>query len=220
MAYPYSTTIPGLVAAIRQLRSAFPALVTAETLKKWSIASNNEGTVLVVLRFLGIIDEEGKKQPDAAKVFVEHDDATFAKKFEGLVKAAYTDLFESWADAAWTLERAKLIGFFRTADESSARVGQQQAQTFAALASIAGHGSPPAEAPTQPRKAKPSFPVAKKAPKGTSSSATQETVAKAPDGGSASVAMTVRVEINLPVTDDQAVYDKIFKSIRANLIDA
>jgi hypothetical protein len=31
--------------------------------------------------------------------------------------------------------------------------------------------------------------------------------------------VTVRVEINLPVTDDQSVYDKIFKSLRANLID-
>jgi hypothetical protein len=32
-------------------------------------------------------------------------------------------------------------------------------------------------------------------------------------------ALTVRVEINLPVTEDQQVYDKIFRSIRANLLN-
>jgi hypothetical protein len=32
--------------------------------------------------------------------------------------------------------------------------------------------------------------------------------------------VTLRVEINLPVTDDQAVYDSIFKSIKTHLLNA
>src|SRR5437762_3454849 len=111
MAHPYTTTIPGLISAVRQLRSTFPSIVNADTLKKWSIAPNNEGTVLVVLRYLGLIDEEGKKQAEPAKVFVEHEDSAFAAKFEGLVRSAYADLFDTWADQAWTLDRDKLIGF-------------------------------------------------------------------------------------------------------------
>jgi len=31
--------------------------------------------------------------------------------------------------------------------------------------------------------------------------------------------MSVRIEISLPVTTDQAVYDKIFKSIKENLMN-
>ncbi len=52
MAYAYTNTIPGLLGAIRQLRSAFPSPVTADTLKKWGIAPNNETYVIHVLRFL------------------------------------------------------------------------------------------------------------------------------------------------------------------------
>ena len=78
MPHPYSSTIPGLTRTIEQLRSVFPAQVTADTLRKWSIASNNEGPVLLVLRFLGLISEEGQKQAEPAKVFLEHDDAAFA----------------------------------------------------------------------------------------------------------------------------------------------
>lgn len=224
MAHPYATTIPGLVSAIRQLRTTFPATVNADTLKKWSIAPNNEGPVLVVLRYLGLIDDEGKKQADSAKVFVEHDDAEFASKFEGLVKKAYSDLFENWGDKAWTLERAKLIGFFRTADETSARVGTQQAATFTALAALAGHGDAPAEAKTststtkrtsngKTSRAKMSAPTAT-APNTSTSSVTERA-----GSGATQPTLTVRIEIHLPVSDKQEVYDSIFRSIRANLLN-
>lgn len=33
------------------------------------------------------------------------------------------------------------------------------------------------------------------------------------------VGLTVRIEINLPAVDDQDTYDKIFKSIRENLLN-
>lgn len=39
-------------------------------------------------------------------------------------------------------------------------------------------------------------------------------------GRSRDVGLTVRVEINLPADGDQETYDRIFKSIRENLIDA
>lgn len=224
MPHPYSATIPGLVNAIRQLRSTFPGVVNADTLRKWSIASNNEGPVLVVLRFLGLIDEEGKKQPEPAKVFVEHDDAAFAEKFAGLVRNAYSGLFDDWGDAAWALERSKLIGFFRAADQSSARVGLQQALTFQALAGIAGHGPAPAEAKASGSGSRRT--TAAKAAGKTAKRAQPErqtkTEPEAPPQTTpptALAALTVRIEINLPVSDSQEVYDKIFRSIRANLLN-
>jgi hypothetical protein len=226
MAHPYTTTIPGLVSAIRQLRSTFPNTVNADTLKKWSIAPNNEGTVLVVLRYLGLIDEEGKKQTEPAKVFVEHDDAAFASQFEGLVRTSYKDLFDVWADQAWTLDRDKMIGFFRTADDASARVGAQQAATFRALASLAGHGEAPAEpraiavkpkmAPERSSRAR----VARNADYSMQADEIRNAqLAELARGGGQPASLTVRIEINLPVSDKQEVYDNIFRSIRANLLN-
>lgn len=220
MAHPYTTTIAGMVAAIRQLRSNFPAVVTADTLKKWSIASNNEAPIIVVLRFLSLIDDEGKKVAENAKAFVEHDDKLFASKFEGVVRKAYADLFDTWGDGAWDLEKNKLIGFFRNADSTSARVGQEQAATFLALAGLAGHGT----LPTAAAQATSKSPKVAKAAKKSGAKESSTTPKELPPGNSQqhplTPAVTLRVEINLPVTEDQAVYDSIFKSIKTHLLNA
>ena len=218
MPHPYTTTIAGMVAALRQLRSTFPATVNADTLRKWSIASNNEAPIIVVLRFLGLIDDKGKKVLESAKAFVEHDDSVFAKKFEVIVKSAYADLFDTWGEDAWSLEKNKLIGFFRNADATTARVGQEQASTFLALAALAGHGVAPA-VPTPAATKNPNNP--KKPPPRKTATASAETPAHAAvDKSSLAPSVTHRVEINLPVTDDQSVYDSIFKSIKAHLLNA
>src|SRR4051812_42044353 len=100
--HPYSTTVSGLSTTIQQLRSAFPPKVTADTLKKWNIALNNESSILHTLRFIGLIDDEGTKQVKAGKVFVLPDDA-FAPAFGELVKKGYASLFEHFGDQAWEL---------------------------------------------------------------------------------------------------------------------
>jgi hypothetical protein len=231
MPYAYTNTVPGLVGAIRQLRSVFPSPLTPDTLKKWSIAPNNETYVLNVLRFLGVIDQEGKKVADVARAFLEHDDEAFAKKFEPLVRTAYAGLFENFGENAWTLDRDRLISFFRVEDESSATVGARQALTFQVLSGLAGHGAPPAEpkAASSPRKREPAVargraaPTPRKEPR--PEPAAPNSPIRIPDqlgrqsGGGNGTSLTVRIEINLPVAEDQAVYDRIFKSIRANLID-
>jgi hypothetical protein len=218
MPHPYTTTLAGMVATIRQLRSNFPPTVNADTLKKWSIASNNEAPIIVVLRFLSLIDDEGKKVAENAKAFVEHDDAAFAGKFEAIVKAAYADLFDTWGDSAWSLEKNKLIGFFRNADGTSARVGQEQASTFLALAGLAGHGV--AQSVSPQTSAKPPRGPKKVSGRRTGGDpiAPQASIGSGKDQLTPTV--TLRVEINLPVTDDQSVYDSIFKSIKAHLLNA
>lgn len=217
MSHPYTTTIAGMVATIRQLRSTFPATVGADTLRKWSIAPKNEAPIIVVLRYLGLIDDEGKKVADNAKAFVEHDDTAFAKQFESIVKAAYSDLFDTWGDSSWTLEKNKLIGFFRNADSTSARVGQEQAATFLALAGLAGHGVAPSSSPPVP---KPSGGGKKGRTKSERPPASNSANINSPKAADIGAAITLRVEINLPVTDDQSVYDSIFKSIKAHLLNA
>ena len=166
-----------------------------------------------VLRFIGAIDKEGKQTEKASTVFSHHNDADFQKAFEELVKVAYSDLFALHKDAAWGLATDKLIAFFRSKDKTTELVGRLQAQTFQLLAGFAGHGTAPAQASPKPSpKSKPAKPKAEQ-----SSSNIQ------PQTGNLETrdfALTVRIEVNLPPAGDQETYDRIFRSIRENLLNA
>lgn len=82
-----------IIQLITHIRESFPATLDASTLKKLGIGPNNEGVLLNVLRFIGIIDETGKKTDAATKVFTLHDDAAFQKGLSELVKKGYDELF-------------------------------------------------------------------------------------------------------------------------------
>lgn len=145
--YPYVHSAGPLVKTVSHLRKSFPREVTADTLRKLGVALKNESYVINVLRFLGIIDDEGKKVDAKAKPFVQHQDEAFAAEFGKLVKEAYEELFELQGDSAWTQDRNGFTQFFRTTDHSSDVVGTRQAGTFSALAALSGHAEAPASKP-------------------------------------------------------------------------
>lgn len=217
--HPYSPSGGGaVVQTINQLRKAFPATVTSDTLTKLGIAPNNESYIINILRFIGVIDEKGAKTSKAATVFSKHDDDEFQKAFAELVQAAYKGLFDLYGTEAWNLSSNQLISFFRGADQTSDIVGKRQAQTFRALASACGHGEPVKTPATK-------APVAKKAdrPVAKKTDGAPKPVQPLNGGSSGSedrggVGLTVRIEINLPASGDQETYDRIFKSIRENLL--
>jgi hypothetical protein len=216
--HPYSPGPGGISAAITQFRKSFPATVNADTLKQLGIAPKNESYVINVMRFIGAIDKEGKQTNEALTVFSHHSDADFKKDFEKLVKNSYSDLFALHKDAAWSLDADKLIAFFRSKDKTTDLVGRLQASTFQLLAGFAGHGTVPATpAPKAPgQKTKPDKNKgAKPAPKDV----------KLEQGGGGGgdkrdIGLTVRIEVNLPPAGDQETYDRIFRSIRENLLNA
>ena len=218
--HPYVQGPGALVQVVTHFRKSFPAAVNASTLQKLGFAPNNESYVLNVLRFLELIDQEGKKTAEATKTFNLHEDAAFSKAFAALVSKAYSDLFELHGEGAWGLDSAALITFFRSHDETTAIVGKLQASTFKVLAAYSGHGDIPAPKTGGIKSQKPaSKPASKKA------AAVPPAVSKpasAPVKGetaSSLVGLTVRIEINLPADGDQQTYDRIFKSIRENLLN-
>jgi hypothetical protein len=227
--HPYMSGTAGLVQAVNHLRRSFPAEVTAETLKKLGIAPNNETYVLNILRFVGVLDADSKKNASAAGVFNKHDDAEFQAGFAELVQAAYADLFGLHGETAWSLPTDKLISYFRNTDHTSAIVGQRQASTFQALATLSGKLDGAARAANpKTKRSETSVPkVARSAvssKRATAAPAPLKTSAASPASPSngrngSGVALTVRVEINLPAGGDQDTYDRIFKSIRENLLN-
>lgn len=216
--HPYAS--PGAITgSVNQFRKTFPATVTADTLRKLGIAPQNESYVINTLRYVGVIDEEGNKTTKATATFNLHDDAEFKKAFGAMVKDAYKELFEIYADASWEQSLDKLISFFRNADQTSDVVGRRQASTFQALAALAGHGEV-----TAPPKQKAKEPKAGKSARQPKAPTPPADLGQRQPAGSGTpqrdVALTVRVEVNLPPAADQETYDRIFRSIRENLLNA
>ena len=225
--HPYSG-IAGLTQTVSQLRKSFPAQFGSDTMKKLGIAPKNESYVLNTLRFLGVLDDDGKKGQKVGSVFSQHEDTDFQQGFSEIVSMAYGDLFELHGEDAWTLPLTKLIAYFRHTDNTSDVVGKKQAATFQALGMLSGKVDGAVRTPSIPK----TKAVDISAPKRAVSSARTKTAPQQPKidppqlaplanpvAQSSAMALTVRVEINLPAGGDQETYDRIFKSIRENLLN-
>ena len=221
--YPYISGIGNIPRALNHLRNSFPSKVDSATLKKLGLAPNNESFLINILRFINLIDENGAKTNEVADIFSQHDDAEFRKKFKLLIKVAYHALFDLHKDKAWELELNPLITFFRSSDQTSSLIGKHQARTFKALAAICGYGELPNTTNAQKKlqstpkkKATATAPKQKRNPKMETPS---QTLPSDSEDQNSKVALTVRIEVNLPADGDQETYNRIFKSIRENLIN-
>jgi hypothetical protein len=221
--HPYISGPGNIAQMIAYLRKNFPATVTSDTVKKYSIAPNNESYVINSLRFIDVIDDEGKRTAKGHDVFLLGDDK-FPKAFEGLIREAYSDLFELRAEDAWTMNKAELTSYFRAADKTSELIGSRQASVFIVFRVLAGR-----EEAAEKAAIKPAVTKKQSKPKASPAKASKAPEVVINDGGDAAngagakaprdMALTVRVEINLPANGTQETYDNIFKSIRANLIN-
>ena len=224
--YPYIASTGSIVKVIAHLRRSFPANIDSDVIKRLGLAPKNESYLINIIRFLGLIDGEGKKVEAAAKGFLVHEDSAFQKYLDSVVKGAYKELFDLHGEASWNLGYDKLITFFRQADGSSAVVGQRKAATFATLAAVCGHSELPKTKESDGAGSKKTSPRpdrvrAAKAP--AFAGAVPPMPVQPPTSGSlndSKVGLTVRIEINLPANGTKEVYDSIFQSIRKNLIDA
>ena len=221
--HPYISGAGNITQMIGFLRKNFPTTVNSETVKKLGLASNNESYVINVLQFLGLIDEQGKRTDSGHEAMTKHNESEFQSSFESIVKKAYADLFELRGDDAWTMNKDQLIGYFRSTDKTSDVIGGRQAGVFVALRELAGHV---AEQHTSTLKAKstsaskPKSSVKKTKPveqKAQDQVAAQDLPPLPPKPQKSDIALTFRIEINLPAEGTQETYDAIFKSIKANL---
>ncbi len=202
------------------LRKNFPAAVTSETVKKFSLAPNNESYVINALQFIGVIDDEGKRTKAGHDIFVLGDD-TFPAAFGNLVRSAYNDLFDMRGDDAWTLSRQDLIAYFRTTDKTSDAIGGRQAGVFQMFRALAGYEKVDQKSVSKLAQKSKSKTKALPQKRTTRPAITPPVEIAKPDGkdNKKDMALTVRIEINVPANGSQETYDNIFKSIRANLIN-
>ncbi len=217
--HPYISGAGNITQMVMQLRKSFPAAINSDTVKRLGIAPNNESYVINVLQFIGVIDSEGKKTPDAAKVFSHHKDEDFSKHFGALVQKAYSALFDLHGNDAWKLSNDDLITFFRQSDQTSATIGGRQAGTFKVLAGLSGEGDLPEPKQKQRNGGKaPKQAKLKVSPAPAVATPPPNTRGTPPIAGNQALGLTVRVEINLPADGSKETYDAIFKSIKENLL--
>ena len=218
--HPYVTSGGGLIQVINHLRNSFPSTLTADTLKKLGYAPKNESYIISTIRFLSLIDKDGNKTDVAGKIFSLHQDKEFQQSFAKIVETAYKGLFALHGEKTWGIEPGQLITFFRQNDQSSGIVGQRQSNTFITLAGLAGRremseikGSSKSEDKTKASKLTKPKPPAKRA------AVITPPVQAGADPQKRDVGLTVRIEINLPAEGTQETYDRIFKSIKENLLN-
>ncbi|MBT1118464.1 DUF5343 domain-containing protein [Stutzerimonas nitrititolerans] len=227
--HPYVPSAGIIMQTFLQFRKMFPAKVDASTLQKLSLAPKNEAAVINTLKFLGFLDDDCKKTSNANETFLKHNDDEFSVALAERVKAAYSEIFENFGAAAWEADRETLISFFRVHDETSPITATRQAITYETLASLSGHREA-----IQVRAIKPKSNTKTASPQSSKSKAQNQSkdTTESPVSTAASsrptldiqpsnsgLGLTVRIEINLPAQGDQETYDRIFQSIRKNLIN-
>jgi hypothetical protein len=237
--YPYVSGQAPLVGAFAQLRKGVPPKVDAGYLQRFNIAPGNESYVISILRFLGVIDEEGNRLEGGVN-YLYGSDESFRSGLEDALRSAYSQVFDEMGEGALEADRANLTHWFRAADKTSDLVGQRQASTFLTLAALAGHGELQARsnakrtapaASSAVKKAATKKATAKKATASSPAGVEAVTIAGASPGGQAvraessggapivhDVGLTVRIEINLPPGGDADTYDAIFASLKKHLM--
>ncbi len=224
--YPYTSGQAALVQTFTQLRKGFPSKVDAGYLQRFSIAPANESYIISILRFLGLIDDDGNRVEDKTGYFFADDDS-FKAGLDGTIRSAYSQVFDEMGNAALDARKDDLTHWFRASDKTSALVGQRQASTFQTLAALAGHGDLPSVRPAAAKKtntATPGSAAKKTTAKETTPQKQVEKLGK--DGGDGrsggkngqDVGLTVRIEVNLPPGGDADTYDLIFASIKKHLM--
>jgi hypothetical protein len=225
--FPYANVISAVQPVIEKLRKKFPDTIDASYLKKIEIAPNNESYIINTLKFIGVLNNDGNRNENNYKVFLADDDG-FKEGFAQIIEEAYKQLFDIHGDDAWNIDRSKIVSLIRNEDKSSDLIGRRQADTFIRLAEISGKRKPTNGEPgIENQKNSKSQPSKKKQEKFNMVeskieipfSEHRETKKQQEKHLTGDVSLAVRIEVNLPASSDQAVYDAIFKSIRENLIN-
>ena len=90
MVPPYGPA-SGMIQAIQLFRKEVPPRVDGEYLRRVGIAPGNEYKVIGALRYLGLIDEDGR--PTEKTRLLRARGSTFVMALQEIVKEAYRDLF-------------------------------------------------------------------------------------------------------------------------------
>jgi hypothetical protein len=201
--YKY-TTVPGklsdLFGKIREV--GVPSKATRTWLTQIGFKSSNDGTMLAVLKQIGFTDTNGAPQRPWKAYRTENHRMAMASA----LKQGYSKLYETYPDAH-SRKPEELRDFFKSAVPSAGpRVVSRVVETFRALCRLADFTQVTlVSAREQP------MPVAPPAP------GTVTTMGNEGSYRASGTVVNINVQLELPATDDPAVYENFFAAMKKYL---
>ena len=175
--------------------------------KKWlasiGFSASNDARILLVLKFIGFVDPSGSPTDR----WRGYRDKRLSGKVlaEGII-AGYSELFGTYPQANQKNEE-DLRAFFSTRTSAGTQVINRTVGTFKALCELADFSASPAEVAVSEVPA----PVQQEE---TGLSLVTPTVNSTQHG----VTININVQLTLPETTDEAVYDKLFAAMKKHLL--
>ena len=195
--YPYTLKHSSLEDFLQKMSDRpEPKKVTQIYLKSLGYTSSNDWALANVLKFIGFI--EGSKPTDLFRNFRD------TQKQKGVMAQAIRDSYAGLLELSEKLSEIddqSLENFFRTATGRGDRMLKATINAFKTLCKFADFGAPPVTPVPTP-------PTPTPTPGRVQLPITPERVR-----------LDVSIRIELPVTQDADVYDKIFKSLKKHLLN-
>jgi hypothetical protein len=198
--YPYILKINSLKDFVRKVPEVgVPDKISLETLVSLGYKSSNDRPIVPILKFIRFADEAGTPTEN----YLQYRNRQLSKAVMAkCLRTAYSDLFKTYPNAQ-SKESSALRDFFSTSTTAGEKVLTCTVDTFKALCEFADFG---AEAPE----------VSEGIEVATPSSARNVKVSANVAQG---MTINLNVQLQLPVTEDATIYDKIFESLKKHLLE-
>jgi hypothetical protein len=172
--------------------------VNLNYLKSLGFKSSYDTYLPPVLKFLGFVNADGSP----TSIWQQYGVKKQARSvMASAIKNAYSVLFHTYEDA-YAQTNTALVDFFKARTGASDTDAGLLVQTFQNLCALADFEAAPAEAPVS----EPTVPLT-----------TKEEAARIPTVMTG-LTVNINIQLTLPVTDDESVYDKLFASLKRNLL--
>lgn len=188
-----------------------PKQFTQSFLENLGFKSNSDRLVINVLKAMGFLDAGGAPTD---RYFRYLDQTQSAKVLAEGIRDAYADLFAININAN-TMTRGEVKNKLKTLTQGKHgdAVLDKMAMTFTALSNLADFSEPSAPPSDQDGQAEPQVDGDEKPPD------LRVPLGEKPPSGLRLGGLVYNIELVLPESRDQAVYDALFRSLRAHLLE-
>jgi hypothetical protein len=201
---PHAATVKRFLEHVQ--KAGVPDKVTLKYLEKVGFKTKNDRYILGILKFLGFVDSNGVPTKTwRAYRNKESAGATLA----AAMRDAYGDLFRTYPDAH-RKDNEALRNYFSAHTTVAESTLGLIVTTFKILASIADFESAVSVTGDEGREEA-------RAPSGAKSAAKAHRESQTDDQRTARPVININIQLQLPATEDGAIYDKLFAALKKHL---
>lgn len=202
--FPYTQVTGKLKSFFEKIQQVgIPPIVDKEWLASIGFSASNDYRIIAVLKFIDFVDQAGKPTDRWSKY---RDKSRARKVLAEAIQKGYTELFQTYSDA-YQRKNDELKSYFGTSTKGGAQVISYTVTTFKNLCEMADFSD-----------------VAKEAPMFKELTPSQETevdlgaTKNIIQGLGTGITININIQLSLPDTTDETVYDKFFAALKKHLL--